>query len=315
MTGARPLGAREVQALGQIARATDRPLVSVVVGSYNRRWFLERAIESVRANGTSLTHETIVVDGGSTDGSLDWLVRQRDVITIVQHNRGEHQGEPIVRRSWGYFMNLGFKVAQGRYILMISDDCLIVPGAIERGVERFLDLESRGQPVGGVAFYYRNWPDERDYYVQRTFGGKLMVNHGLFARSALEAVGWIDEDRYQFYKADGDLCLKMWQAGFEVVDCPGAFVEHFEGANLALRRENRETLARDREAYRQRWEGVFWDPNEPEQRDRIEISYDDPHRTARRFPLGEPGLVERFRRRARETGERALSWIYGVVPA
>jgi glycosyltransferase involved in cell wall biosynthesis len=286
-----------------------------VIGSYNRRWFLERAIESVRANGAFATHEHIVVDGGSTDGSLDWLVRQRDVITIVQHNRGVYRGEPIRRRSWGYFMNLGFKIAQGRYILMISDDCLLVPGAIDRGVERFLDLEARGQRVGGVAFYYRNWPDERDYYVQRTFGGKLMVNHGLFARAALEAVGWADEDRYQFYKADGDLCLKMWQAGFEVVDCPGAFVEHFEGANVPIRRENRATLARDREAYRQRWEGVFWDPNEPELRDRIEIRYDDPHRTARHFPLDQPGLAERFRRRARESGERALTWIYGLVPA
>ena len=82
-----------------------------------------------------------------------------------------------------------------------------------------------------MAFYYRNWPQERNYYVQRTFGGKLMVNHGLFARSALEAVGWVDEDRYQFYKADGDVCLKMWQAGYEIEDCPGAFVEHFESAN------------------------------------------------------------------------------------
>jgi len=313
MTYARPIEASPIHSMGQADRVADRPLVSVVIGSYNRRLFLERAIESVRMDGAWISHEMIVVDGGSTDGSLDWLARQRDVITIIQHNRGEHRGEPIKRRSWGYFMNLGFKIAQGRYILMISDDCLLVPGAISRGVERFLDLEASGQRVGGVAFYYRNWPDERDYYVQRTFGGKLMVNHGLFARSALEAVGWIDEDRYQFYKADSDLCLKMWQAGFEITDCPGAYVEHYEGANVAVRNENRETLARDREAYRQRWVGVFWDPNEPELRDRIEVRYDDPHRTAQRFPLERRGLSDRIRRRLRRTGRQALQWICGLV--
>jgi GT2 family glycosyltransferase len=294
---------------------SDRPLVSIVIGSYNRRRVLEQAIESIRANGAQASHEQIVVDGGSTDGSLDWLVRQKDVITIVQHNRGDFRGTPVRRRSWGYFMNLGFKAAQGRYILMISDDCLLVPGAIDRGVERVAELKARGRNVGGLAFYYRNWPNERDYYVQRTFGGKLMVNHGLFVRSALESVGWVDEDRYQFYKADGDLCLRMWQAGFEIEDCPGAFVEHFESANREVRKSNRELLAQDREAYRQRWEGVFWESEGPELRDRLGVRYDDPHHTAQRFPSDEPGLVDRMRWSARRTSEKALTWIVGIVPA
>jgi GT2 family glycosyltransferase len=215
--------------VGDLTSAPERPLVSIVIGSFNRRRFLERTIESLRANGARTPHELIVVDGGSTDGSLEWLVRQKDIITIVQHNRGEFRGAPIRRRSWGYFMNLGFKSAQGRYILMLSDDCLLVPGAIDRGVARFSQLEGEGRRIGGVAFYYRNWPDERDYYVQLTLGGKLMVNHGMYARSAMESVGWVEEDRYQFYKADGDLSLKMWEAGFEVADCPGAYVEHEPG--------------------------------------------------------------------------------------
>lgn len=266
----------------------ERPVVSVVLGTYNRRRFLEQAIESVRDNGASVPYETIVVDGGSTDGTLSWLIEQKDVLTIVQHNRGEFRGRPLERRSWGYFMNLGFKTAQGRFVLMISDDCLLVPGAIDAGVARFDAAERKGRKVGGVAFYYRNWPNEREYYVQRTFGGRLMVNHGLYLRDAMEAVGWADEDRYIFYKADGDLCLKMWEAGYEIVDCPGAFVEHHEGANVEVRQSNQATLEHDRQAYHERWNGIFWDPDGPELRGRVTLEFEDPHQTASRFPPDEP---------------------------
>lgn len=298
-----------------VTPTSSSPLVSVVLGSYNRRPFLEQAIESVRSNGTTAPLEQIVVDGGSTDGSLDWLVRQKDIVTIVQHNRGEFRGQAVPRRSWGYFMNLAFKCAQGRYVLMISDDCLLVPGAIDRGVARFAELEAQGRQVGGVAFYYRNWPEEQDYYVQRTLGGKLMVNHGMYARAALEAVGWADEDRYRFYKADGDLCLKMWEAGYEIVDGPGAYVEHFEGVDRTARKVNRQTLAEDRDAYRRRWDGIFWDASGPDLRDRLEVRFDDPSRTAQRFPCVGPGLVDRLSRRARTTGQRALTRLAGLVHA
>jgi glycosyltransferase involved in cell wall biosynthesis len=82
-----------------------------VIGSFNRAPFLRLAIESVRRELASLASEIIAVDGGSDDGALPWLIAQKDIITIVQHNRGLWRGKPLERRSWGYFMNLGFKCA------------------------------------------------------------------------------------------------------------------------------------------------------------------------------------------------------------
>ena len=131
--------------------------VSIILGTYNRIRFLKLTIKSIRneLSKCAFPNEIIVVDGGSTDGTLKWLVKQKDIITIVQHNRGEWRGKRIERRSWGYFMNLGFKSAQGKYICMLSDDCLVLPGAIINGYKLFESELAKGKKVGAVAFYWR----------------------------------------------------------------------------------------------------------------------------------------------------------------
>jgi glycosyltransferase involved in cell wall biosynthesis len=261
------------------------PVVSVVLGSYNRTGFLQKAIASVRDNGATVPYEIIVVDGGSTDGCAEWLITQKDIVTIVQHNRGEFLGRPVRRRSWGYFMNLGFRSAQGDYVLMISDDCLLLPNAIDQGAARF-ESAAGNRRVGAVAFYYRDWPREPDYCVQRTLGGMLMVNHGMYRRSVLDEVGWVDEDRYMFYKADGDLSLKIWQAGYEILDCPGALLEHHVAANSNVRETNNALLDRDRAAYLDRWRGIYYHDYRPDARGRMTLKFEDPQRTAERAWLG-----------------------------
>ena len=87
--------------------------VSVVIGTYNRKNSLKKTIETLRdeLDSAPFKSEIIIVDGGSTDGTLNWLKKQKDAITIIQHNRGKWRGIQIERRSWGYFMNLGFKCA------------------------------------------------------------------------------------------------------------------------------------------------------------------------------------------------------------
>jgi glycosyltransferase involved in cell wall biosynthesis len=244
------------------------------------------------------------VDGGSSDGSLEWLTAQKDVITIVQHNRGSFRGREIPRRSWGYFMNLAFRATEGTYVLMVSDDCLLVPGAIDAAVRHFEDALAAARPVGALAFHWRNWPEQRDYNVGRTLGGRLFVNHGMYRRDALQQVGWIDEDRYRFYHADGDLCLKLWDAGFTVEACDAAFVEHFTHANLEVRASNQAQQQADWQAYVARWDGRF-SADFPEA-DWVTKAFVDPHRTAHRFPRQERWRLAARRSRTLRLGRGAL---------
>jgi GT2 family glycosyltransferase len=180
-------------------------------------------------------------------------------------------------------MNLCFKNAQGFYVLMLSDDCLLLPDAVNNAIDRHIRLAKTGKKMGGLAFFYRNWPEEKKYYVQNTMGGKLMVNHGIFLKDALEAVNYVDEDSYVFYKADGDLCLKMWQAGYEIVDCPTSFVEHYYDPNESVRRTNDAVLKQDRKAYKKKWEGIYHFKNKPNFKGKIYSEKKDNWLTAKKY--------------------------------
>ncbi len=270
--------------------------MSVVIGTLNRRWYLKRTIASVRAEMSYPEAEIVVVDGGSDDGTLRWLLKQRDVITIVQHNRGRRGGRTLPRRSWGHFMNLGFRAASAPYICMLSDDCLLVPGAIRHGLEKFA---RDGDGVGALAFWWRNWPEHEEYSIGRTFGDNLFVNHGMFRREALAAVGFADEEEFGFYHGDGDLALRMQDAGWTCSDSPSSFVEHFALANVPQRAANLQTERRDWAAFERRWIHLGRPATDWET-----VSYDDPDGTVRRY-WGTGGLLRarlnrlRFRLSAR----------------
>jgi GT2 family glycosyltransferase len=239
----------------------DSKQVSFVLGSFNRLPYLKLTIESIRKEAAQLSHEIFVIDGGSDDGSVAWLMEQKDIITIVQHNRGEWRGKKIERRTWGYFMNLGFKCAQGVYVCMLSDDSLLVPGAVVNGIAHIENMIKAGHNVGAGAFYFRDWSRHDYYQVGHSLGGKLYVNHGLYLRTALEAVDFIDE-QFFFYNGDSDLCLRLWQKGYEVVDCPDSYVEHYPHANVDVRSTNYERFNADRDRYFKKWDGIYYDLRE-----------------------------------------------------
>jgi len=235
----------------------DYPKISMVIGSFNRRKLLELCIEAVRTELKDQSYEIIVVDGGSTDGTVEWLVQQKDIIAIIQHNRGEWRGKQIVRKPWAYFMNLAFKAASGQYICMLSDDSLIVPGAINNGVELFDENLTQGVKLGGVAFYFRDYPVRKKYAVASNLGN-LYVNHGLFLKSALEEVGYCDES-YHFYFSDTDLALKLKVAGYEIIPSNKSFVEHYFDATPEIRSSNNdEKKLTDRKKLISKWAGVAY---------------------------------------------------------
>ncbi len=253
--------------------------VSIILGTYNRYDFLRLTIETIRAEVKDISHEIIVIDGGSTDGTLVWLLQQKDIITIVQHNRGLWNNKEIERKPWGYFMNLGFKIASGKYICMLSDDCLVIPQAIINGIALFdQEIEKNHNNIGAIAFYFRDWPLHETYHVETPFD-KMFVNHGLYLNQALKDVNYIDEENFFFYGADVDLCFKMWEKGYKVIDSPTSFIEHYPFANVKVRNSNIRNDELSLAPLVKKWQSIFPEIQMKDPNKIIQKSFEDRYET------------------------------------
>ncbi|MDP3427039.1 MAG: glycosyltransferase [Humidesulfovibrio sp.] len=240
-----------LQGKARMTACISKPSISIVMGSFNRIDMLAACIESIRNNSIYVPCEIIVIDGGSTDGSVEWLIAQQDVITIVQHNFYWEQGIRKRKYSWGYFMNIAFRAAHAPFICMVSDDCYLHPGAIMAGYNA---LAGAPDEVAAAAMPFRNVPVEEDYAARRTIHDVLFVNHGFYRADVFHKLGGFEEDLYELYKADGDYCLRLLEAGYRTIVAEGARVDHYMSDDeLRQLSTVADRMAKDREVYLLRW--------------------------------------------------------------
>ena len=221
--------------------------VSVVVVTWNAREWIARCLESVRGN------EVIVVDNGSTDGTVE-LVRTEfpDVRVIEQENRGMGGGN-----------NTGMRAADARYFFLLNSDAWVTGDAVEQ-LARFADSHPDAAVVGPRllnpdgslqpsvrafptlwrlateylflrklaprsralnSFYEGGFDHDEVREVDWLFGACLLVR-----RDAADEVGLFDES-FLMFSEETDWCYRFRQAGWRVFFFPGAEVIHVGGAS------------------------------------------------------------------------------------
>ncbi len=90
--------------------------LTIIIPTYNRLWALPKAVESCRA--TKSSHEIVVVDDGSSDGTSEWLDRQPDVVKLRTDNWG---------KDWA--VNSALARARGTYVRILDSDDWLEPEA------------------------------------------------------------------------------------------------------------------------------------------------------------------------------------------
>ena len=111
----------------EVVGARPWPRISVVMVSFNQAAFLEEGLRSVLDQGYP-DLEFLVVDGMSTDGSIDILERYRDRLSflLIEKDKGQSDG-----------LNKGFARASGDVVTWVNSDDLLEPGALFRVAQAF----------------------------------------------------------------------------------------------------------------------------------------------------------------------------------
>lgn len=242
--------------------------LSIVVVSWNTRDLLQACLSSVFGTIERLDFEVIVVDNGSSDGSLQMIAREFPDVRIVANK---------VNRGFAGANNQAIKLANGRHILLLNSDAQLRAGTALAMVE-FLDKHPTVGVVGGMLlnsdgsfqWSYADYPtlvDEtlllagltrwlrptsfpsyplkcsRDIREVDWVSGALLMAR----RDAIAQVGLLDED-YFMYTEEVDWCCRMNRQGWKVVYLPHATAIHVAGGTSRRIPERKRA-----QIYRSKW--------------------------------------------------------------
>lgn len=227
------------------------PDLTIIIVNWNVKELLRDCLTAVQNSRGSLSLQVIVVDSASSDGSAAMVAAEFPWVTLLAcpENVGFPRGN-----------NLGIAKADGRYILLLNPDTVVLDEALSKMVA-YLDthpdvgvvgaqllngdgtvqssrrrfptlttaffestwLEKIAPPNLLRRYYVRDLPDDQTGDVDWITGACMMLPQPVVA-----AVGGLDE-AYFMYSEELDWCRRIKAAGWRVVYLPTAQVIHYVG--------------------------------------------------------------------------------------
>ena len=180
------------------------PRVSIVVPSYNQAPYLEAALTSVFDQHYA-NIQLIVIDGGSTDGSLEIIQRHAARLAYWQSQPDAGQTDAI---------NQGFARAEGKYLAWLNADDRLLPEAVAEAVEFLEAHPAVGLVYGDADFINGNGAVVGRFAARQTDYRRLLRGYvhvpqqaAFWRRSLWERVGPLDAEFY--FAMDYDLWVRL----------------------------------------------------------------------------------------------------------
>ncbi len=184
-------------------------MISVVTGTLNRKFLLESLIANTVGAYEFL--ELILVDGGSTDGTIEYIQElNHPRIKLIEVGG---------RSSYPHYMNLGIQSASHDYICQWNDDVLLV----NRWEDVVDELDDSGVYIFNWKYGTASQADDEswlagnrhnhNWFLSNTKAddgsGDICVNYGIYHKKVFQELGMYDL-KFNYYYADGDMAERVW---------------------------------------------------------------------------------------------------------
>ena len=188
--------------------------LSVVIGTRNRLEILRKCLDALIGK-IDVDHEIVVVDAGSTDGTVEYLDGLEGIRLVCD-------GKPIGQAQ---SLNRVFRTITSEYVCWLSDDNVVLEGMLDLAVS----ILEQNPDIGMVALKTRDVVGSRrgrPYIGAISLLGVLTCNQGVIRTELLKHVGYFDEE-YVNYGIDVDLTMKVLLEGYKVVYTKKLAIHHY----------------------------------------------------------------------------------------
>lgn len=206
---------------------------TIIIPNYNGLSFMEPCFASLKAQ-TARDFKILVVDNGSTDGSVEWLKEQQIPSIFLSENTG-----------FSGAVNTGIRAADTPYVLLLNNDTRVEPGfvaAMERAMDqspRIFSVSSRMLQMyhpellddAGDMYSILGWAYQRgvgrsaDLYRKPCRVFTACAGAAIYRRAVFDEIGLFDELHFA-YLEDIDVGWRAKLYGYDNVYCPDAVVYH-----------------------------------------------------------------------------------------
>ena len=206
---------------------------TIIIPNYNGLSFMEPCFESLKEQ-TVRNFKVLVVDNGSTDGSVEWLKEHRIPSIFLKENTG-----------FSGAVNTGIRAADTPYVLLLNNDTRVEPGfvaAMERAMDqspKIFSVSSRMIQMyhpellddAGDMYSILGWAYQRgvgrssELYQKSCRVFSACAGAAIYRRAVFDEIGLFDELHFA-YLEDIDVGWRAKLYGYDNIYCPDAAVYH-----------------------------------------------------------------------------------------
>jgi glycosyltransferase involved in cell wall biosynthesis len=203
---------------------------SIVIPTYNRKPILEKCLKALEnqqfTDDTVAGYEIVLVDDGSTDGTLAWLAEKAEEFSHVNSFSQDHLGPAAAR-------NLGVKKAKGDTIIFIDSDLVVTENFLQAHADALVagmkELYSDCLFTYGSVINTCNFdnPTAEPYKITDFSAAYFATGNVAIARKWLEIAGLFDTSFQLYGWEDLELGVRLKKLGLHLIKCPAAVGYHW----------------------------------------------------------------------------------------